>query len=190
MISSITATRLVSMMSRGDVFYFVRYMNGDYEIIAQIVKGVANSLYTRTEHFYFKGAKIYYWEFMSWTKENKRRVGDLYEINIDDDIITDVFYQMHDELKDKVGIKYSNAFMTRTDTLLGKFINQDDDYDYSYDKKDFHGLEYIDEVKSDTIPNSIKRTKIKTISSMFLDILCGEWCYNIDLKLIDIKRVR
>lgn len=189
MISTITATRLVSMMSRGDVFYFVRYMNGDYEIIAQIVKGVASSLYTRTEHFYFKGDKIYYWEFMSWTKENKRIVGNLYEINIDDDIITDVFYQMHNELKDKVGIKYSNAFMKRTDTLLGKLINQDDDYDYSYDKKDFHGLEYIDEVKPDTIPNSIKRIKIKTISSMFLDVLCGEWCYNINLKLIDIKKV-
>lgn len=187
MINIMPAINLVSMMTDAEYYILVKYMNGDFEIISGINKYISDSMYGYDKHLYFKDNTIYYWEtnILASKGKNNINVSDLYEIDIDEKQINKLFKDMYHELSDKLGSKYSDAFIERRNRLYNKFTSKES-VPISHPG---NRLEIL-EIGERTIPNKIKRTEIEVVYSIVLKVLDINWNYIIDYNLIDMRKVK
>lgn len=186
MLDTMAAIKLVSMMTYDEYYMFVKYMNDDFEIISTNDIYISDSMYGYNKHFYFKGNKLYYWEANIFTTEEKTNIniGDLYEIYITEEQINELFEKMYYELLNKLGSKYSNVFIERKNKIYDKFTSKKS-IPISYPE---NRLEIL-EIQDTTIPNKLKRGKVKIVYATFLKILDIKWNYRINYKLINMIKV-
>lgn len=186
MLNTMAAIKLVSMMTHDEYYMFVKYMNDDFEIISVNDKYISNSMYGYNKHFYFKDNKLYYWKSNIFTTEEKTNinVGDLYEIHINKKQIKELFEEMYYELLNKLGYKYSNVFIERKNKIYNKFTSKEST-PISYSESRLEILE----IQDATIPDKLKRPKIKIVYATFLKILDIKWNYSINYNLINMKKI-
>ena len=186
MLDDINVIKLISMMTHGEYYMFVKYTNDDFEIISANDIHISDSMYGYNKHFYFKENNLYYWESNIIANKEKTNinVGDLYEIHINKKQINELFEKMYYELLNKLGSKYSNAFIKRKNKIYNKFTSKEST-PISYSESRLEILE----IQDTTIPDKLKRTEIKIVFATFLGVLDTKWNYIIDYKLIDMKKI-
>lgn len=185
--------RLVSLMSNANFYIFIKYMNGNYEIVAETSITMSAHIYLHNKHFYLKNGQLYYWE----TKINSnietgvehKEVYNLYKINIDKDRINQLYEMMHDNLLEELGPDYSHQFVKRTDRLFDRFTSNELYGLYIYNHKNGDMGKMPLEISNGTIPSKLKRTKIKIINSILLSYSSNIWKYCIDYKLINMNKI-
>ena len=193
MLDDIDVIKLISMMTHGEYYMFVKYTNDDFEIISANDIHISDSMYGHNKHFYLKNGQLYYWE----TKINSnietgvehKEVYNLYKINIDKDRINQLYEMMHDNLLEELGPDYSHQFVKRTDRLFDRFTSNElyGLYIYNYKNGDMGKMPL--EISNGTIPSKLKRTKIKIINSILLSYSSNIWKYCIDYKLINMNKI-
>ena len=187
MIDFMYIAKLISIMTSSDFYYVIKYVNGNYEIISQTGTEVGDSVYTYNKHFYFKKNKIYYWEskifHLKKATETKIEVDYLYEIRNDVLGICKLYERMYDDLLDELGPEYSELLEKRTDKLFEHLVSKEPMGLYCY------YIESAPEIENNMIPPKLKRTKIKTINSLFLGFSDIKYDYCITYGLLDIIKV-
>ena len=187
MIDFMYIAKLISIMTSSDFYYVIKYVNKDYEVISQTGNEVGDSVYTYNKHFYFKKNKIYYWEskifHLNKATETKIEVNDLYEIKNNAHGINKRYEMMYDDLLEELGPEYSELLEKRTDKLFEHLVSKEPIGLYCY------YIESAPEIENNMIPPKLKRTKIKTINSLFLGFSDIKYDYCITYGLLDIIKV-
>ena len=91
---------------------------------------------------------------------------------------------MYYELLNKLGYKYSNVFIERKNKIYNKFTSKEST-PISYSESRLEILE----IQDATIPDKLKRPKIKIVYATFLKILDIKWNYSINYNLINMKKI-